>query len=219
MTSYFFVFLLRRSCVHEVCTAEHQLWEYLVIHASKKFWFWESRPYVRPPLHVSRDTWNFAFQVPAHSVGHRIATQTFRDKKQQQQIKADPFFQLNFNVYIIGVDNREKARARDKKQMETWILLEELYENFIAAVRKWEMLVATKVKMSGSKNNGVSEVSFIIILLPVIYASLFFAVRFMVTFEKTGKNISVFKSGYIQGHIFNLFLIYAVASNARKWKP
>ena len=152
-------------------------------------------------------------------MGHRIATQTFRDKKQQQQIKADPFFELNFNVYIIGVDNREKARARDKKQMETWILLEELYENFIAAVRKWEMLVATKVKMSGSKNNGVSEVSFIIILLPVIYASLFFAVRFMVTFEKTGKNISVFESSYIQGHIFNLFLIYAVASNARKWKP
>ena len=85
--------------------------------------------------------------------------------------------------------------------METWILLEELYENFIGAVRKWEMLVATKVKMSGSKNNGVSEVSFIIILLLVIYASLFFAVRFMVTFEKTGKNISVFESGYIQGHI------------------
>ena len=75
--------------------------------ASKKFWFWESRPYVRPPLHVSRDTWNFAFQVPAHSVGHRIATRTYRDKKQQQQIKADPFFQLNFNVYIIGVDKRK----------------------------------------------------------------------------------------------------------------
>ena len=49
-------------------------------------------------------------------MGHRIATRTFRDKKQQQQIKADPFFQLNFNVYIIGVDNRERARARDKKQ-------------------------------------------------------------------------------------------------------
>jgi len=42
--------------------------------------------------------------------------------------------------------------------------------------------------------NGISEVSFIII--SIIYTSLFFAVRFVVTFEKTGKNISVFESGY-----------------------
>ena len=30
-------------------------------------------------------------------------------------------------------------------------LLEEQHENFVAAVRKWEMLAATKVKMSGSE--------------------------------------------------------------------
>ena len=30
-------------------------------------------------------------------------------------------------------------------------LLEEKHENFIAAVRKWEMVAATKVKMGGSE--------------------------------------------------------------------
>ena len=43
----------------------------------------------------------------------------------------------------------ERARARDKKQRRP-ISLEEEHENFIAAVRKWEMLAATQVKMSGS---------------------------------------------------------------------
>ena len=41
-------------------------------------------------------------------VVNRIATKTFRDKKQQQS-----HFLLNFNVYI-GVDIRERARARAK---------------------------------------------------------------------------------------------------------
>ena len=37
-------------------------------------------------------------------------------------------------------------------------LLEEQHENFVAAVRKWEMLAATKVKMSGSeKKKKVNE--------------------------------------------------------------
>ena len=34
---------------------EHHPQESLVIYASKKFWFWQNRPYVRLPLHVSRD--------------------------------------------------------------------------------------------------------------------------------------------------------------------
>ena len=37
-------------------------------------------------------------------------------------------------------------------------------------------------------------------------------------FSKTGKNISVFESGYSRSY-FNLFLIYAVMGNARKYKP
>ena len=38
---------------------------------------------------------------------------TFRDKKQQQRSRI--FHSTQFNVYI-GVDNRERARDRDKKQ-------------------------------------------------------------------------------------------------------
>ena len=48
------------------------------------------------------------------------------------------------------MENRERARARNKKKQRT-ILLEEKHENFIVVVRKWEMLVATKVKISDSE--------------------------------------------------------------------
>ena len=50
------------------------------------------------------------------------------------------------------MDNRERTRARDKKQRRS-ILLEETHETFLAAVRKLEIPAATnfKVKMSGSK--------------------------------------------------------------------
>ena len=41
------------------------------------------------------------------------------------------------------MDNRERARASDQKQRRQ-ILFEEKHENFIAAVRKGEMLVANK---------------------------------------------------------------------------
>ena len=60
------------------------------------------------------------------------------------------FFWLNFNVYI-NVHKREKARARNKKNKTETILLEEKHENFIVVVRKWEMLAATKVKISDSE--------------------------------------------------------------------
>ena len=42
----------------------------------------------------------------------------------------------------MDVDNRERVTARDKTQ-RTPISLEEKHENFIAAVRKSEMLAAT----------------------------------------------------------------------------
>ena len=49
------------------------------------------------------------------------------------------------------MNNRESARARDKKQRRR-VLLDEKHENFMAALRKWEMLAAgTKVKISGSE--------------------------------------------------------------------
>ena len=48
--------------------------------------------------------------------------------------KADSFFRLNFNVYI-DVDNKQRARAKDKNQRRP-ISLEEKHNTFIAAVRK-----------------------------------------------------------------------------------
>ena len=82
---------------------------------------------------------------------NRMGTRTFREKKYNNN-KAGYFFRLNFNVYI-NVDKRERARARDKKQRRP-ISLEEKRENFIAVVRKWEMLAATEVKMSGSEKKS-----------------------------------------------------------------
>ena len=58
-------------------------------------------------------------------------------------------------VYI-DVDNRERAKPRDKNQRRL-IPLEETHETFKVVVRKWEMLVATKVKMSGSEKKKRTE--------------------------------------------------------------
>ena len=60
--------------------------------------------------------------------------------------------QVNFDIYT-DVDNRERARARDEKQRRL-ISLEEKHETLTAAVRKWEMLAATKVKTSGSEEEA-----------------------------------------------------------------
>ena len=70
------------------------------------------RPYVRPPLHVSRGE-ILHFNYPRVFAVNRIATRNFSD--QNNNNKADSFSRLNFNVYV-DVDNREKARARDKRQ-------------------------------------------------------------------------------------------------------
>ena len=43
-------------------------------------------------------------------------------------------------------------RAKDKKQKRR-VSLEERRENVMAAVRKWEMLAAAKVKIIGSEKN------------------------------------------------------------------
>ena len=51
------------------------------------------------------------------------ATRTFREKKQQQ---SRVFLRLSFNVYT-DIDNRERARARDKKQRRR-ILLEKQHD-------------------------------------------------------------------------------------------
>ena len=60
------------------------------------------------------------------------------------------FFRLNFNVYS-DVDNRERARARNKKKQRKRIFVGRKAWKFFAAVRKWEMLEATKVGCSLAK--------------------------------------------------------------------
>ena len=71
------------------------------------------RPYVRPPGHVSRGE-VLHFKYARVSAVNRIATRTFTDKQQQQQQQSRFFLSLNFNVYI-DVDNRERAKATNKK--------------------------------------------------------------------------------------------------------
>ena len=86
------------------------------------------------------------------AVNH-IAADTFREEKKKK--KKESFFPLNFNVYI-NLDNRERARKKNKWQRRP-ISLEEKHENYIATVRKWEMVAATKMKMSGSGKQGEQE--------------------------------------------------------------
>ena len=56
----------------------------------------------------------------------------------------------------LKVDNRKRARARDKRQRRR-ISLEEQHKNFIAAVRRQEMLVTSKMKMSGSEKKNANK--------------------------------------------------------------
>ena len=59
-------------------------------------------------------------------------------------IKAESFFRL---MWIT-----EKALERKIKKQRRRVLLDEKHENFMAALRKWEMLAAgTKVKIGGSE--------------------------------------------------------------------
>ena len=84
--------------------------------------------------------------------GNRMAAGLLEREKKQQQIRV--FFDVIFDVYT-HVDNRERARASDWKQRRK-ISLEEKHENFMAEVRKWEILEASKVKMSGSEKIKVN---------------------------------------------------------------
>ena len=80
------------------------------------------------------------FKHPHVLAVNRIATRTSREKKNNS--KAESL------VYIF-VDNRERARTRDTKQRRQ-ISLEQQHENYIAAVRRWEMLATSEVKISGN---------------------------------------------------------------------
>ena len=74
-----------------------------------------------------------------------MAARTFRKKKQQQ---SRVFFGVIFYVYT-NVDNRERARASYWKFVgrKTW--------KFKAAMRKWEMLAAVKIKANMNTGNKI----------------------------------------------------------------
>ena len=55
---------------------------------------------------------------------------------------------MSYLVLLCRRVNLERASVEREKQMRP-ISLKEKHANFIAVVRKWEMLSATKVKMSG----------------------------------------------------------------------
>ena len=73
--------------------------------------------------------------------------------------KAESFFRINFYVYT-DMDDRERARARDKTKNfvgGTTCPFFSGYDHFLAAMIKWEMLAASKVKMSGGGKKGEQE--------------------------------------------------------------
>ena len=86
------------------------------------------RPSVRPPMNESR---HFRIQAPVRFGGKSHGHSDVREKKQQQ---CREFILIKFNLYT-DIDDRERARARDKKERRR-ISLEEQHSNFIAAVRK-----------------------------------------------------------------------------------
>ena len=71
----------------EAPTREHHGQENLVIYVSKKIMVLKKssmRTYIRPPIHVSRGEIS-RYKHPRVSAVNRMATQTFREKRKQQQ--------------------------------------------------------------------------------------------------------------------------------------
>ena len=75
--------------------------------------------------------------------GNRMAIWTFRGRKKNTKVVSFStlFFMLTHSV-ICGLQKKSDSKQRRR------ISLEETHGNFIAAVRKWEMLAASKVKIT-----------------------------------------------------------------------
>ena len=74
-----------------------------------------------------------------------MAARTFRKKKQQSRV----FFDVIFDVYT-HVDNREtELEGVTENKREEFCRKKDM--KIKAAVRQWEILVASKVKMSGGE--------------------------------------------------------------------
>ena len=81
-------------------------------------------------------------QLDIFLAGNRMATRSFREKKKKKTASKSSLLQSYFDFYI-HVDNRERSRASDQKQRRR-ISSEENHKNLMVAVRKWEMLGASK---------------------------------------------------------------------------
>ena len=117
---------------------------------SKKIWlymhprnFVVTWPYVRltarpsaPQVHqckiLNQQVWQLKCSSRFYLAGNRMAARTV-------------FFDVIFDVFT-HVGNGERARGSDCKQRRL-ISLQGKHENVVAAVRKWEILAASKVKM------------------------------------------------------------------------
>ena len=77
---------------------------------------------------------------------------TFRGKKNKTKES-----RLSLIFYQADADNRERARASDKNKQRRQISLETKHKNFIAVVRKREMLVASKLNMRGIEKESEKE--------------------------------------------------------------
>ena len=101
----------------------------------KEIWL-PMRTYVHPPLNASQGE-ILHFNHPRVSTVNRISTRTFRDKKHFYS-----FFWLNSNVYI-DVDNRERARTRDKTKDI----------NFVG-IKTWKFYSGGKKRRNASSHQG-----------------------------------------------------------------
>ena len=103
--------------------------------ASEKIVSYRVHPHVRPPLHVSRDE-ILHFKHPRVLTVNRIPSRTFRDdNNNNNNNKADSLLRLNFNVYI-DADDRERARAKGKKQGDQFRWKKNITILYITTVRK-----------------------------------------------------------------------------------
>ena len=111
------------------------------------------RTYVLPLIHVSRCEILHFKHTRVLTINGVATPGLLEIKNNNNNNKADSFFRLHFNVYI-DLDNCEKELEWEIKNKGVRpISLEERHANFIAVVKKikWEMLAATKVKMSDSE--------------------------------------------------------------------
>ena len=81
------------------------------------------RPSVRPPMNESR---HFRIQAPLRFGGKSHGHSDF--KREKTTTMPIFFFLIKFNLYT-DIDDRERARARDKKERRR-ISLEEQHSNF-----------------------------------------------------------------------------------------